>query len=111
MNTQGIRNPVLPALGSGDISKGGTILGLLVSNIAQLLFIFAFFLAFLFLIMGGLQWITSGGDKSQLEQARNKITNALIGLIIVAASFAIFTLVGQFLGFNASALKIPSFGI
>lgn len=106
-----ITNPVLPpALGSGTTAQGGTIIGNLVTNIVGLLFIFAFLLTLLYLIMGGIQWITGGGDKAQLESARNKITNAIVGLIIVAASYAIMTLVGQFLGINLKGLLIPSFG-
>ncbi|MFH0749888.1 MAG: hypothetical protein V1917_03165 [Candidatus Gottesmanbacteria bacterium] len=105
-----LRNPVLPpALGSGSTERGGTIIGSLISNIVGLLFIFAFLLTLLYLIMGGIQWLTSGGEKAQLEQARNKITNALVGLVIVAAAYAIFTLVGQFLGIDIKALIIPSF--
>lgn len=105
-----ITNPVIPALGSGETTQGGTIIGKLVSNIAGLLFIFAFLLTFMYLLLGGIQWLTSGGDKAQLEQARNKITNAIVGLIIVAAAYAIFTLVGQFLGINVKAILIPTFG-
>ena len=55
---------------------------------------------FAFLIMGGIEWITSGGDKNKAESARNKITSAVIGLVIVAASYAIVNLVVQFLGFD-----------
>jgi len=57
-------------------------------------------LAFIYIVLGGLQWITSGGDKTHLEAARNKITNAIVGLIIVAAAWAIMLLVQQFLGIN-----------
>jgi hypothetical protein len=105
-----LTNPALPpSLGSGDYTRGGTIVGILISNIAGLLFLFAFLLTFLYLIMGGIAWITAGGDKGQLETARNKITNALMGLVVVAAAYAVFTLVGQFFGLNIQALKIPSF--
>ncbi len=105
-----LRNPVLPeSLGAGSVDKGGSIIGKLVSSVVGLLFLFAFLLTLLYLIMGGLQWLTSGGDKASLEQARNKVTNAIVGLIIVAAAYAIFTLVGQFLGLDITALKIPSF--
>lgn len=106
-----ITNPVLPTSlgGTGSTAEGGTVIGQLISNIVGLLLIFAFCLALLYLIMGGLQWITSGGDKASLETARNKITNAIIGLIVVAAAYAIFMLVGQFLGINITNLQIPSF--
>ena len=109
-----LTNPVLPqslggGTGSHTITEGGTIVGKLVSNIGGLFFLFAFFLAFLYLLTGGLSWLTSGGDKAKLETAKDKITNALVGLVIVAAAYAVFTLVGQFLGLNVKALLIPSF--
>src|SRR4030042_6577922 len=34
-------------------------------------------------LVGGLNWITAGGDKTKLATARDRITNAFIGLIIV----------------------------
>ena len=58
-------------------------------------------LVFSQLIWGGLEWITSGGDKGKVEGARNKITAAVIGLIIVASSFAILQLVLNFLGYQS----------
>lgn len=58
-------------------------------------------LVFLYLIWGGIDWITSGGDKGKTEQARQKIVAAVIGLIIVAASYAILTLVLNFLGYTS----------
>ena len=103
-------NPVLPNSLGRSPATGTGIVGTLITNVIGLFFIFAFFLTLLYLIMGGIQWITGGGDKSQLEQARNKITNAIIGLVIVAAAYAIFTLVGQFFGLDIKALKLPSFG-
>ena len=65
--------------------------------------------AFAYLIWGGIQWITSGGDKSQYEAARNRITYALVGLAIVAAAWAIFKLAVTFLGFgDITKINVPS---
>lgn len=57
-------------------------------------------LVFAYLILGGIQWITSGGDKGKTEAARNKITAALIGLAIVASSYALMQVIGYFFGIN-----------
>ncbi len=54
-----------------------------------------------FLIWGALNWITSGGDKGKVDQARQKMIAAVVGLIIVAASYAILMLVLAFLGFES----------
>jgi cytochrome c biogenesis factor len=84
-------------------------IGTLISSVANILLIVAAIAAFLFLVLGGLQWITSGGDKAGMEQARNKITHAIVGLIIVAAAYAIMLLVSNFLGLNVfgSELQLP----
>jgi heme/copper-type cytochrome/quinol oxidase subunit 2 len=72
----------------------------LLSSITNIVMLIAAILVFAFMIMGGIQWITSGGDKAKAESARNKLTAAVIGLVIVAASYAILTLVLNFLGFD-----------
>jgi hypothetical protein len=62
---------------------------------------------FFILVMGGIKWIASGGDKGQTEAARNQITAALVGLIIVFAAWAIVQLVNTFFGVNIFNLTIP----
>lgn len=56
--------------------------------------------AFLFIVLGGVLWITAGGDKGKVEQARERITQGIIGLAILAVSWAIALLVQRFLGLN-----------
>jgi hypothetical protein len=55
---------------------------------------------FLLLIFGGIQWITAGGNKQSLEEARNKIINASIGLFILFALFTIVKLINSVFGIN-----------
>jgi hypothetical protein len=52
----------------------------------------------LYLIWGGIEWITSGGDKGKTESARNKITSAVIGLVILISAWAILQFVQSLLG-------------
>lgn len=56
--------------------------------------------AFAFLIMGGFQYLTSGGDKTQAQAARDRITYAILGLAIVAAAVAIIQVIGAVFGIN-----------
>lgn len=72
--------------------------GQLVSALVGVLLIISALLAFFYLIIGGISWITSGGDKAAMESARNKITHAIVGLIIVGAAWAVMILVQNFLG-------------
>ena len=70
----------------------------------QILFLVAGLVAFVYLLLGGIKWITSGGDKGAVEGARNQIIQALIGLIVVFAAWGLIvlveTLTGIGLGFN-----------
>ncbi len=77
-----------------------TDFGRLFSGAVSFLLLIAFILAFFYLILGGISWLTSGGDKANIETARNKIIAAILGLIIVAATWAIFQLIGGAIGFN-----------
>lgn len=65
---------------------------------------------FFILVMGGISWITSGGDEKKVTAARAKITNALIGLAIVFASWAIISLISTLFGINLLTLTIKEIG-
>lgn len=104
-----------PAFAQGGISIGGFQdegipfhdIGRLLSNILALLFFFAALLAFIFIILGGIQWITAGGDKVAAQAARDRITAAVIGLIIVVAAFAITLILNVVLGINLFSFEFP----
>lgn len=83
---------------------GFTCIANLVSNAVSVVFIISAIAFFVILVMGGVQWLTSGGDKVKLQAAQTSITNAVIGLAIVAASYAIYTLVLSFFGIDLSTL-------
>lgn len=75
------------------ISQGiSAILGLM-TVAAGIWFIFMF-------LIGGYTWMTSFGDKHKLEEARNRIVNALIGLVIVVSAWGITALAGKFFGWD-----------
>lgn len=86
-----------------------TDVGMLISSLVGTILIISALLAFIYLILGGIKWITSGGDKAGMEEARNKITHAIVGLIIVGAAWAIMTLVQNFLGIQiiGGSINLP----
>lgn len=73
-------------------------IGRLISSFIGILMIVAALAFFFMLVLGGLQWILSGGDKAGTEGARSRITAALIGLVIVFAAWAIVRLIEFFFG-------------
>lgn len=103
-----ITNPAVP----GATGEPGAYIGNLISTAIGAVIMIAAVIALVYLIMGAFDWITSGGDKQKLESARGKITNGIIGLILVAASWAIMGLVGQFFSFEnfPENLSFPTMG-
>ena len=80
----------------------------IVSAIVIFILIVAALVFFFMLVIGGIRYITSGGDKSATESARGQITAALIGLVIVFAAWAIINLINIFFGINILRLNIQS---
>lgn len=64
-------------------------------------------LAFFFIfVIGGIKWITSGGDKGKVEGARSQITAGFIGLVIVFAAWAILDIIENFFDVNLRSFNL-----
>ncbi|HWA52308.1 MAG TPA: hypothetical protein VG895_04595 [Patescibacteria group bacterium] len=87
-------------------SVSGITISSLLGGAINLILVAAALIFFIMLVIGGVQWILSGGDKGQTEAARGRITAALIGLVIVFAAWAIASLVGSLFGINIFSLQI-----
>lgn len=70
----------------------------IIQAIIRFILLVAFIIAFIMLLIGGIRWILAGGDEKAVAGARNTITAALIGLVIVLVAFAIIKLVETFFG-------------
>ena len=57
------------------------------------------------LIVGAYSWMTAEGKPDKLEKARNHITQAVTGLIILIGAYAITAVVGSILGLNIFDLQ------
>jgi len=65
----------------------------LMTVIASIYFVFL-------LIIGGIGIMNAGGDKAALEAARKKITNGIIGMVVVVASVFVIRFIGSLIGLN-----------
>ncbi|MFZ5376323.1 MAG: hypothetical protein ACOZAN_01480 [Patescibacteria group bacterium] len=90
------------SLGTGWATNFGTLFSALLTFVM----VIAAVLAFGFLIYGSIEWIASGGDKGKTESARNKLTASVIGLVVLASSYAILTLALNFLGFDGGINQV-----
>lgn len=52
------------------------------------------------LITAAVAWIGAEGDKGKVEEARKKMTNAIIGLVVVISAVFLASLVGSILGLD-----------
>lgn len=98
---------VSPADNSQFINFDNFTIGGIISTAITMILIVAGVVFLFMLIVGGIRWIMSGGDKAQAEGARNQITAALIGLVIVFAAYAIATLIGSIFGIDILNFTTP----
>lgn len=79
--------------------------------IVTLIFSLAIFLAVVYLMYGGIRYMTSRGDRTAVEAARKHIISAIIGLVVVAGTFFILNVVFGLLGTDNplnSGFKLPN---
>ncbi len=69
--------------------------GGLVNRIITLLLFIVGVLSVIMLIIGGLRFVLSGGDKSKTDAAKNTILYAIIGLLVAFFAYAIINFVVQ----------------
>lgn len=65
-------------------------------------------LAFLYMLLGGIQWITAGGDKEAVEKGRRKIIQAIIGLVVIFSVYVIANIINWIFGINILYGNLPS---
>jgi surface polysaccharide O-acyltransferase-like enzyme len=66
----------------------------LLNNAALILMWFVGALAVIFIIVGGIQYITSAGNPSGQEKSKKTITYAIGGLILALSTAAIISFIG-----------------
>lgn len=84
--TETITNP-----DTGKSSVGATLrcLPILLNNVVNGFLIFVGAVALFLIIYSGIKFVTSGGDAKKVTEARQIMTYAIIGVVVVLSSFAI----------------------
>jgi|GEM_PF-768087 len=97
VETTGISNPLL----SPSVDTLG---GLTLMDIVQMFVVYAFIgaaaLSAIFIFIGGISFILSGGNDEKIKQAINTIRYSIIGLIVTILSFTFVAIVGRMFGLN-----------
>lgn len=78
-----------------DIGGGDPFLGLsnILSFLLRFIIILGGFITGVILLWGAFDWITSGGEKEKLTKAQQKITNAIIGFILIFVVLSVWGLI------------------
>ena len=88
-------------VGAGrGVAAGGRPLEVFISTIIGFLTVIGGLMFLIYVLLGALNWITSGGDKGKVEAARSQITSAIVGLIIVLLSQAFVGIASGVLGLD-----------
>ncbi len=95
---------------TSKLGEGQAGLNRLVEIAINTFFAFAGLLFLAMLFIAGINYINAGGDPKSAQAARDRIKNALIGLIIVVGAFAITQLILSALGLNSYVDIISSGG-
>ncbi len=90
---------IVPSAPGGlpDLSYGYGAIGLAEYVIGFLLAL-AGIVCVLFLIIGGYQYITSGGNEELASRGKKTLQNAIIGLIVIILSYTIIVVIARALG-------------
>ena len=106
---KGIFNPVLPFMVgcAPNTNQGDTIFGRIIGAVVGMFIVVGFIATLIYLLIGGMAWLTASGDKTKLQMARDRITQAILGLIIIVSIWAIMTLIGEFTGLGFPILSLP----
>jgi hypothetical protein len=81
--------------------------GQTIQAIVIFLIVLAVIIALMYLLYGGIKWITSRGEKTEVEAARNHIMAAVVGLIVVFVAIFIVSLIMSIFGISLNQLALP----
>ena len=68
-------------------------INLLVDRLVNLVGIIAGVILFFYLVFSGFQYLTAGGNADQAKKGQQGIVNAIIGIIIIVASYSLFQII------------------
>lgn len=92
-----------PGYLTGNYTVGGGGLAAFIGNLIDVVMIISGIAFFIYLVIGGLRYITAGGDVKATQEATKQITSAITGLVIVVGAFAITRVVERVLGISIFA--------
>jgi len=102
-----ITNPVVGDLGTSEGTEDGSKFINYVVYLWKVSMNLGALAVIVYFIWGAIEWITAGSDSKKTENARSRMTNAIIGLVILVSSFTILSFISKiFFGDSFDLLKL-----
>lgn len=88
-------------LGSSGDAKAGLV-GLIntISSVVGFMTVVAGIWFLFQLLFAGYTFMSAGGDSKKIQESRDRIVHAFMGIVIVVGAWSLLAVVGQFFGFN-----------
>ncbi len=105
-----ITNPVIDEkLGvASTTNTGTTIIGTLLGNVFNAMIIAGAVMLVIMSIWSGISIISGSGDKERVQNAQKRLTNSIVGFVILICVFAIANFIGGFFGLGwFKTLELP----
>ena len=83
----------------GPVPQFGTLADI-INKLIPLIFAIAGLILFFYLISGGFDLLLSGGDPKKAESAKGKITNAVVGFIIIFVAWWLTQILTRIFGLS-----------
>lgn len=96
---QGGQSVTLPYPKNFNFASG--TIGSVLATAIPFIFAFAIVGLLLMLVLGGFDFLTSGGDAKQLEQGKQRITYAIVGFLLIFVAFWLVQIVGTVFGLHS----------
>ena len=77
-----------------------------VENTLSVILYFAGVVLFIMLLVGGFKYITSGNNPESLQSAKNTLTYAIVGIIVIASAFLIINFIELFTGAKVTLFQV-----
>jgi len=90
---------------SGDTPAKIKDLEVIFHNIVSMAAVAAGVATLVMIIVGGFGYLTAGGDPKKAEGAKNTLTYAVIGLVLLISAYIILRFIGDFTGLGDKILK------
>ena len=105
-----LTNPVIGNWGQPATADTGTLFFSFALRMWRTGITVGAFVVIIFFVWGALEWLLSGSDSKGAENGRKRITNAIIGLVLMVLSFSIVAMLNQILfegEFDILQITIP----